>query len=260
MPQESYFTRIDEHRFESHIHTQGAWNTEEQHVAPAFGLLLHETERDFAARRDDSLVITRASFDIYGVYRIEPVSITTRVLRPGRTVELVESTLWQDDRAAIVLRAWLLKNFDTAAIAADEFDPLPPRTGMSQARFTTDWPGAAVQSIEAVSDEAHPGRAHLWARPKVALLDGEQVSPTARATGMFDFANGLTPRAKPGEVLFPNLDLTAHYLRAPEGDWLGYDTRVSYSAGGTGITHTVFHDERGPFAVSTQGLTVRQMR
>ena len=72
-------------------------------------------------------------------------------------------------------------------------------------------------------------------------------------TGLFDFANGLTPRARPEDVLFPNLDLTVHYLREPVGEWLGYDTTVTYSAVGTGLTHTVLHDDDGPFAVAVAG-------
>ena len=129
MPQESYFTRTDEHTFESHIHTQGAWNTAEQHVAPSFGLLVHEIERDRDARRDDALMVTRASFDIYGTFTIDPVSVSTRVLRPGRTVELVEASLEQNGRAAIVVRAWLMKGFDTTDLAANELGSnAEPRT------------------------------------------------------------------------------------------------------------------------------------
>ena len=257
MPQESYFSRIDEHRFESHIHTQGAWNTEEQHVAPAFGLLMHEIERDRDARRDDGLMVTRASFDIYGTYAIAPVEVTTRVLRPGRTVELVEAALEQNGRQAIVVRAWLLKGYDTEQLAANELAPMPSRDGMSESTFAVDWPGGAVRSIETRKQEDHPGRACSWTKPKVALVADEETSTLARMTGLFDFANGLTPRARPGEVLFPNLDLTVHYLREPVGEWLGYDTTVTYSAVGTGLTHTVLHDDEGPFAVQSQGLTVR---
>lgn len=260
MPQESYFTRIDDHTFDSNIHTQGAWNTNEQHVAPSFGLLVHEVERDRDARRDDAIAVTRASFDIYGTYTLDPVTISTRVLRPGRTIELVEASLEQNGRAAIVGRLWLMRGYDTSAFAANELSPIPGHDSMVDASFAKDWPGAAVQSIDAVQIEEHPGRAISWTRPKVALVSDEPVSDLARFTGLFDFANGLTPRARPEEVLFPNLDLTVHYLRAPSGQWLGYDTTVSYSAYGTGLTHTVLHDDDGPFAVQSQGLTVRPGR
>ncbi|MGO1405622.1 MAG: thioesterase family protein [Agrococcus casei] len=260
MPQESYFTRTDEHTFESHIHTQGAWNTAEQHVAPSFGLLVHEIERDRDARRDDALMVTRASFDIYGTFTIDPVSVSTRVLRPGLTVELVEASLEQNGRAAIVVRAWLMKGFDTTDLAANELAPMPSRDDMEESTFALDWPGGAVRSIETRKQEEHPGRACSWTRPKVALVSGEEPSALARMTGLFDFANGLTPRARPEDVLFPNLDLTVHYLREPVGEWLGYDTTVTYSAVGTGLTHTVLHDDDGPFAVQSQGLTVRPGR
>jgi Thioesterase-like superfamily len=67
-------------------------------------------------------------------------------------------------------------------------------------------------------------------------------------------------RADPGEVAFPNLDLTAHLLRAPTGDWLGFDTTVSFGATGLGVTSTVLHDEAGPLGTLAQSLTVRPRR
>ena len=58
-------------------------------------------------------------------------------------------------------------------------------------------------------------------------------------------------------MLFPNVDLTVHLLHAPRPGWLGADTTVTFGATGLGATHSILHDERGPFAISIQTLTVR---
>jgi hypothetical protein len=40
-----YFKRLDEHRFLATKEVSGAWDIEQQHIAPALGLLAHAVER-----------------------------------------------------------------------------------------------------------------------------------------------------------------------------------------------------------------------
>jgi hypothetical protein len=94
-------------------------------------------------------------------------------------------------------------------------------------------------------------------RTDVPLVADEEVSSLGRAAGLLDIANGMAVRVAPEDVLFPNLDLTAHLFAEPEGDWLGFDTSVSFGANGVGLTASVIHDERGPIGTSAQSLTVR---
>lgn len=84
-------------------------------------------------------------------------------------------------------------------------------------------------------------------------------STLARAIGLLDIANGMTERLEPTEILFPNLDLTAHVFAEPVGEWVGFDTTVSVGPDGIGLTHSIIHDERGPIGASSQILTVRPM-
>lgn len=67
----------------------------------------------------------------------------------------------------------------------------------------------------------------------------------------------MAVRADPSTVAFPNLDLTAHLFGMPEGEWLGFDTSVSFGQQGLGLTSTVLHDARGPIGTLAQALTVR---
>jgi len=67
----------------------------------------------------------------------------------------------------------------------------------------------------------------------------------------------LTVRAHPDEVAFPNVDLTAHLFDQPQGEWLGFDTTVTFGADGVGLTSSVLHDHRGPVGTLAQILTIR---
>ena len=93
-------------------------------------------------------------------------------------------------------------------------------------------------------------------RTPVPLVEGREVGRLAATVGLLDIANGMTVRADPQAVAFPNLDLTAHLVAAP-GARVGLDTRVTFGADGLGLTHSVVHDETGPIGTSSQTLTVR---
>lgn len=253
----AYFERLDADRFRATEHTGGAWREDEQHIAPALGLLAHLVEKEHAARRAEPLVIARLSYDIHGTVPVAEVGTAVRVLRPGRTVELVEATMAHRGRGVVSVRAWLMEERDTAAIAGTPLPGIPPPDALPAWTPRSTWPGGFIRSIELRRHLEEPGRGWFWVRPLHALLDGEEVSATARVAGLLDVANGMTVRADPERVHFPNIDLTAHLLRVPVGDWLGIDASVTFGDNGIGITSSRLHDARGPLGTQAQMLTVR---
>ena len=255
----AYFERLGPQTFRATDAVQGAWNTAEQHIAPTIGLLANLIERDRDARRDDTLVLGRLSYDILGVLPIDIVEVEIRIIRPGRTIELVEATLSHAGRAAVIVRAWLMQAVHTRELAGGALPVMPPLDTHAEWDAGTLWPGAFVRSGDFRHREAEPGRASAWAMPHLPLIADEPVSATARALGLVDLANGLTPRVPIGAAFFPNVDLTAHLFREPDEGWIGLDTTVTFGASGIGVTHTILNDHAGPFGVSMQSLTVRPL-
>lgn len=253
----AYFDRLGPGTYRPTGHVSGAWDESTQHIGPALGLLAHAVEVDCASRREDPMVISRLSYELLGVVPMDAVDIEVEVIRPGRTIELVEATYGHGDRTGTRLRAWLQQPRDTAGIAGDGFDPIPPPESMEPWDPTTVWPGGFLASAQVRRDSAGPGRARYWVRTDVPLLADEEVSPLARAAGLIDIANGLAIRSDPEQVQYPNIDLTAHLVRQPQGEWVGFDTRVTFGPGGLGLTASVIHDEVGPLGTVSQSLTVR---
>lgn len=255
----SYFLRLSETSFEPTEHVGGAWNPDEQHVAPVLGLLAHAVEAEHRERRPETpLTLARASYDILGVIPMDAFEISTpRVVRPGRTIELVEVTLTHGGRAALTLRAWMLQSNDTAAISGVSLPPMPDRASLPEWSPAEVWPGGAIRSIDARREFVEAGRSRAWIRPLHPLLEGESISSRARMLGMADFANGIATRVAPERALYPNIDLTASILREPAGEWFGLDTSVSFGADGIGLTESVLSDTGGPVGTSSQTLTVR---
>jgi hypothetical protein len=253
----SYFKRAGEHVYEATEHVGGAWDRATQHIAPALGLLTHAVEIDRDARRADRLAIGRLSYDILGTIPVDTVETRVHVIRPGRTIELVEAVLSHDGRDAVRLRAWLMQTRDTGAVEGTALPHIASPETMAPWEPSSLWPGGFIASAEVRREEVEPGRASFWVRTSVPLLADESVSALARAAALFDIANGMAVRADPREVVYPNIDLTAHLLRPPVGEWLGFDTAVSFGPGGLGLTSSVIHDLRGPLGTVAQTLTVR---
>lgn len=253
----AYFHRIGATTFRATEHVGGGWNPAEQHVAPSLGLLAHAIETDRDARRDDALQLGRVSYDILGTFPIGEIDVTVTVLRPGRTIELVEARLSHGGRDAVIARGWLMDRYSTEELAGTGLESVDPPSELPQWNGSEMWPGGFIASIKGRRTERAPGRATAWITTELPLIEGEPVSPTARLLGLVDVMNGVATRADNTEVSFPNLDLTAHLFREPVGPWVGLDTSVSFGPTGLGLTHAVIHDDEGPVGAVSQCLTVR---
>lgn len=256
----AYFERLGATAFRPTSAVEGTWSTQEQHIAPALGLIAHAIEQDHLDRRGGELQLGRISYDILGTMPIERVDVEVRLRRPGRTIELVEAALSHDGRPAVIARAWLLQTVDTRELAGSALAAMPHRDELDLWEMGDHWQGGAVRSVEFRRRQREAGHAWAWLRPRIPLLPDEPIGPVSRLLGLVDFANGLTLRLEPREVAFPNVDLTCHLLGVPQGEWIGFDTTVSIGPTGLGLTDTVLHDEQGPVGTVQQILTVRPMR
>lgn len=254
----SYFERAGELRFRPTEATGGAWAVDEQHISPMTGLIVHAVEESARARGADDMVIARVSVDILGVLKIEDFDLRVEVVRPGRTIELVEVVVIARGRPAVRARVWRMTGRDTSAVAGGGPVALPDPGSVSPWPLTDVWAGGYIRSIE-VRPVAppRPGRTTAWVSTGLELVAGEPCSALAGYLALVDTANGIAVRQPPKEWLFPNLDLTIHLYRQPRGRWVGLDTDVVFGAHGQGLTSTTLHDTFGPVGRAEQILTVR---
>ncbi len=259
-PRPSYFERLGDHRFRPTTHAGGAWHRDEQHFSPLGGLIVHAVERARAAERRPGLLISRISFDILGRIALDEFDIHVETVRPGRTIELTEATAVIAGRPVVRARLWLLAAQDTGAVAGGEPDALPSPETLEPWPMSALWPGGYIASLDVRPVHTpQPGRTTAWVSSPVSLLDGEPVSPLASYVALVDTANGIAVRQDPSKWMFPNVDLSIHLYRQPEGRWTGLDTGVVFGAEGQGLTSTVLHDTRGPVGRAEQMLTVRPL-
>ncbi|MDN6667643.1 MAG: thioesterase family protein [Brevibacterium sp.] len=251
---DSYYVRTAPETLMSTLHSQGAWQPGEQHLAPAAGLVLAEVER----RLPSDKLVSRVSFDILGVIHSGEFTIDVNVIRPGRTIELIEASMRHGERTSIHARVWRLLPSDTASVLGDEWEPLPDPEDAPVTPFTGRWGGGYIASLAGGQfSDARPGRARSWIRSPYPLVDGEDDPATAAFVKLVDTANGLAVREDPKTTFFPNVDLTIHLTRVPEPGWVGFDTKVAFGSTGVGETASVLSDVNGPIGTAAQSLTVR---
>jgi hypothetical protein len=254
----SYYERIDTSRYKPTAYASGAWNPGEIHFSPVSGLVVHAIEQHRAERAGDGLALGRISYDILGFLALDECEVQVETVRPGRTIELVEAVVTIADRRVVTARAWFLTAADTAAVAGGGAQPLPDPESLEPWALDTVWAGGYVASLD-VRPVAppQPGRTTAWLGTGVELVAGEPSSPLAGFVSRIDVANGIAAREPMSEWMFPNVDLTVHLHRRPEGAWTGLDTSVVFGPTGLGVTSTVLHDVRGPVGRAEQLLTVR---
>lgn len=243
-------------RFESLPTTAGPWAPDAQHGGPPAALLARAVERlDEASGR----VLGRFTMELWGPVPVTPIIARARVVRPGRSVVLAESELYDVVRERIVAtaRAWLFPASAEGPAGEDRPTGHSPADGVSQPR-PEGWHGGYLDAIEwrwikGGVGELGPGV--VWMRPP-GLVDGEPISPVQRLLACVDSASGASSSLDMRTWGFLNTELTVHVLRPPDGEWVCLDAVTTFGGGAVGLATSDVYDEDGLVARSAQALLV----
>jgi hypothetical protein len=102
-----------------------------------------------------------------------------------------------------------------------------------------------------------PGPATIWARQSVDLVEGEPPTPLQRICAVADSGNGASSLLPPTEWWFINTELTIHFQREPEGEWICLDAATTIGTDGIGTARSTLHDRTGQVAFGAQALMIR---
>jgi Acyl-CoA thioesterase C-terminal domain len=192
-----------------------------------------------------------------------PLAVTDRVLRPGRSVELVEAVLAEaggEQREIARATAWRLRPQRGVPAEAPEAPPRGPDAGSATPFFPT---GQAVGYHTAMDYRfvagafLDPGPAIVWMRMRQPLVDAEPPSPLVRVLVAADSGNGVSAALDYRSFLFINTELTVHLVREPSGEWVCLDAVTRTGDQGVGLAESVLWDEGGRLGRASQTLLVR---
>ena len=250
----SFYEQLSEHTFRSTEHTVGPWGPDSQHLGPPSALLV----RSLLALRPS---LSRVTFEVLGPVPVADLTVSTSVERPGRSVELLSASLSFAGRVALTARAWHIAGSDTTAVAGGSGGPLAPPSSAVPMEIPDYWSGGYLAAVEWLSVSGGiftPGDAQVWARPRVAVVAGSEVSPLERLFSVVDSASGVSSRVDIRKWYAINTDLTVHLHRQPVGEWVGLDARTTIGPDGVGLATSTVHDVEGPVGTTAQALFVRE--
>lgn len=252
---DAFFLPLGDDRWASTVHTTGPWDARFQHGGPPAALLARAVER--CAPRDDVLV-ARMTVEILGPVPVGEVEVRARMLRPGRSVELVEAVLSANGRDAARAAAWRIKRTDQEGVASR--DPQPPVLPDHQREIPAGgWVDGYLSAVEWRFHSGQfevPGPATVWTRLKHPLVPDEEPTPLQRVLAVADSGNGLSSELDLTAWHFINPELTVHLHREAVGEWVCVDARTAISPGGLGLATTRLSDRTGPLGVGAQSLLV----
>lgn len=263
-------------------HARGPWDPRALHGGAPAALIAAAFER---MEPGSELPLARLSFEFLRPVPMAPLTLTTRMSRPGRRVQGLEAELSAE--GVTVCRATALRilaapeelpelanaqvqDARADAIAApgdghevlfalDDAERKSFAASAMEMRFLGGQPLAGeLPEHGGAANHVPIGAATVWMRLRYPLLPDEPLTPLARAVATSDFGNGVAAVLPFDEFLFINADLTISLDRRPEGEWVALEARTLLHPGGIGWAESVLHDERGPVGRATQALVVQR--
>lgn len=258
MDQKDAFFVPDNGRFVSTLLTQGPWDSNLQHGGPPSALVGRQIE--LTEPREESQV-ARITIEILKPIPIVPMTAEARIVRPGRSVELIEGSLKSEGDDLIRARAWRIR---TAEVGIDNVGlerelPPGPEKGERMQQFDTGSRfgyGSAMDWRFVKGAFLEPGPATAWMKMQHPLVRSEEPTPLTRVLIAADSGNGISATIDFNRYFFINSDLTVHLIRLPEGEWICLDSKTSIGGHGIGLTETVLFDEKGWIGRAAQTLMV----
>ena len=239
--------------------TTGPWDPAAQHAGPPAALLGRAIEGCPPGEGQ----VGRVTFEILRPVPLEPLTVRARVVRPGRSVELLEASLEAGDVEVMRASAWRLRAAELAGAGEPPRDPPPPGPDQGKAGrgFETGHPFGYQQAMD--SRFVHGaftelGPATVWMRMRQPLVAGERPSPLQRVLCAADSGNGVSAALDYARYLFVNTDLSVHLHRLPEGEWVCLESTTRWEPNGIGMADTALWDERGRIGRGAQTLLVRE--
>jgi hypothetical protein len=242
--------------------TRGPWDPGAQHAGPPAALIGREIGR---VEGGEGFQVARVTSEILRPVPIGPVTVEAEVVRPGRSVQMIEASLRGEDGVELMTaRAWRIRTSEIEIPPEVAATPAPPpgpeqgdepgffETGQSVGYHTAmEWRSVGGGFLES-------GPATVWMRMGCRLVAGEEPTPLQRTLVAADVGNGISAVLDWRRYLFINVDLSVHLERMPEGEWVCVDAVTVPQANGVGTAESVLSDQRGRIGRAAQALLVSE--
>lgn len=253
---DAFYLPLGEGKYLSTEHTGGPWDPAFQHGGPPSALLARALEREAAAW---PATLARVTVDILGPVPVTELTLRSRVVRPGRSVDLVEAELVAGDRAVVRAQGWRVRAADLELPAHDEPAVQVPDFPAAETTLPAGWRGGYMRAIEwrfVGGVWAGAGPATVWGRMRYPLVPDEEPSGLQRVLTVADSGSGVSSVLPFDGWLFINPELTVHLAAPPRGEWICLDAATTLDRSGFGLATSRLFDRDRLVARGAQSLLI----
>jgi hypothetical protein len=254
---DSFYQALGDGRFASTPAVVGPWDARSAHGSPPAALLLHVLEN--ATPRTD-VRVAQLCYDFFGPVPASEITVTSEVVRPGARIDLSRARLSAGGRTAMEASAWRIAAGPGRVPEVADAREIPKLPGPQPQRFFVDLPsfgyGEALEWRFVDGGFDRIGPATVFARPRIPLVAGRELTPLERLMLMVDSANGISGELSPARFTFVPVSLTVTLRRHPRTEWTGMRARTTIDADGVGQCDTELFDEAGFLGTALQSLFV----
>lgn len=228
------------------------WNPSAQNGVGIGGLLMHLVEQ---APSEGPMLNARMIIDIQSATAFAPTQGAFTVLRTGKRLQMVEATLAHEGNVTARGRLLRIRVAESPEYSPRDFAydgpnglrerPRPLRVPLMQDAMETRLAEGLVE---------RSGRNAIWQRLRWNLIAGTTTSPMVHAAMMSDYGHGISNPIDRNCWNAPNVDISMHMVRAPEGEWLALFAETFLGGTGAGLTNMTLADSKGVFGHAHQSL------
>lgn len=238
--------------------SRSPWSQDSLHGGAPAALLARAIEQQ---DNDGSMRLARITVELVRPVPVAPLTVTARLVRPGRKVQLVEAEIRAGDTQVARALGLRIARSDLDLPNETVLEEEPPAPPESAERLTGEWGWSGLHNggmdIRVVEGSFFkPGPATAWFRLCHEVVPGESPSAFLRAAAAGDFGNGLSQMFGMAEWSFVNPDLSVSLFREPEGEWIALRSRTFLDRNGSGLAESELYDSRGRIGRATQSLLV----
>ncbi len=245
MANTAFFTRDGDSYLPTDI-CRGPWDPKSLHGRVVAGLLAYEIEQRWI---DPAFHPARLTVDLYRLPKFAPVQVTSKVVRDGNRIRIVDAEFINDGVSVGRASCVLLRRTDATdgnvwgppdwSVPAPEALPEPEQAqpAMWDSRTIDHGFGAVAQK-------------RTWIRENRPLIEGVELTPFLRAASSADFANPFANSGDKG-LQYVNTDITLYLHRLPIAEWVGFEVVAHHSSEGIAVGECALYDAKGAFGRSS---------
>ena len=248
MSNEPFFTRTDA-GYQPTPSSRGPWDPKSLHGRVIAGLLGYEIERTL---NDPAFMPARLTVDMYRLPDLSPVEVTTRVVRDGGRLKVIDAEFFSAGVSMARATCQLLRRTENPAGAVWEppdWDA-PPPASIPDPEDRRGGMGGMWATKPIAGGFGQPGKRRVWISEVRELIGGVRLTPFTRVALAADFASPFANSGDQG-LAYINSDLTLYLHRAPVTEWIGFEVVNHHATEGVAIGECWLYDEQGPIGSST---------